>query len=122
MVKTIYAYGARKWAVVQKNGLLRNHRVNIYEFLWVGEMTKLPLALKLWYKPSGAYRSSSTPLHRTTTSLPQSASSRRKPCDPATCLVASKLLSMPGSRLRPPSLRSRFCGCKPSMQTPVVSR
>jgi hypothetical protein len=74
------------------------------------QKTTLPLALKLWYNPSGANRSCSTPLHRTATSSPQAASSRRKPCDPATCPPASKLLGVPGSRLRPPSLRSWFCG------------
>jgi hypothetical protein len=31
--------------------LPRNPRVNIYESIWVGKMTKLPLALKLRYKP-----------------------------------------------------------------------
>jgi hypothetical protein len=46
-------------------------------------MTTLPLALKLWYNPSGANRSCSTPLHRTATPSLQTASSRRKPCDPA---------------------------------------
>jgi hypothetical protein len=52
------------------------------------------------------------------------------PCVPP----ASKLLGAPGSRLRPPSLRSWFCGStklpdgfvvnhrKPRVQTPVVSR
>jgi hypothetical protein len=68
----------------------------------------LPLALKLWYNPSGANRSCSTPLHRMATPLPQT--SRHKPCDPATRPPASKLLGAPGSRLRPPSLRSWFCG------------
>jgi hypothetical protein len=74
------------------------------------QKTTLPLALKLRYNPSGANRSCSTPLHRTTTPLLQTASSRRKPCDPAMRPPASKLLSAPGSRLRPPSLRSWFCG------------
>jgi hypothetical protein len=46
-VKKIYAYRARKWEAVRKDGLLRNPRVNIYESLWVEQMTKLPLALKL---------------------------------------------------------------------------
>jgi hypothetical protein len=51
MVKKIYAYGAEKCEAVQKDGLPRNHRFNIYESLRVGQMTKLPLALKLRYKP-----------------------------------------------------------------------
>jgi hypothetical protein len=50
-VKKIYSYGARKGETIQKDGLPRNLRVNIYESLWVGQMTKLPLALKLRYKP-----------------------------------------------------------------------
>jgi hypothetical protein len=74
------------------------------------EKTILPLALKLWYNPSGANRSCSTPLHRTATPSPQTASSRRKPCDLATRPPASKLLGAPGSHLRPPSLQSLFCG------------
>jgi hypothetical protein len=41
----------RKWKAVQMDGLPRNPRAFIYEFLWVGWMTKLPLALKLRYKP-----------------------------------------------------------------------
>jgi hypothetical protein len=63
MVKKIYDYGARKWEAVQKDGLPRNAGVNIYESLWVGQMTKLPLALKLRYKPLRANRSCSTPSH-----------------------------------------------------------
>jgi hypothetical protein len=78
--------------------------------LWAKQKTRLPLALKLRYNPSGANRSCSTPLHRTATPLPQTASSRRKPCDPAMHPPASKLLGAPGSPLRPPSLRSWFCG------------
>jgi hypothetical protein len=74
------------------------------------QKTTLPLALKLRYNPSGANRSCSTPLHRTATPLTQSASSRCKPCDPATHPSASKLLGAPESRLCPPSLRSWFCG------------
>jgi hypothetical protein len=50
-VKKVYTYGARKWEAVQKDSLPRNPRVNIYESLWVGQMIKLPLALKLRYKP-----------------------------------------------------------------------
>jgi hypothetical protein len=79
-------------------------------FLRARQKTTLPLALKLRYNPSGANRSCSTSLHRMVTPLPQTASSRRKPCDPATRPPASKLLGAPGSRLRPPSLRSWFCG------------
>jgi hypothetical protein len=78
--------------------------------LWARQKTTLPLALKLRYNHLGANRSCSTPLHRTATPLPQTASSRRKPCDPATRPPALKLLGVPGSRLRPPSLRSWFCG------------
>jgi hypothetical protein len=74
------------------------------------QKTTLPLTLKLWYNPSRENRSCSTPLHRTVTLLPQTASSRCKPCEPATRPPASKLLGAPGSRLRPPSLRSWFCG------------
>jgi hypothetical protein len=74
------------------------------------QKTTLPQALKLRYNPSGANRSCSTLLHRTATLLPQTASSRRKPCDPATRPSASKLLGAPGSRLHPPSLLSWFCG------------
>jgi hypothetical protein len=74
------------------------------------QKTTLPLALKLRYNPSGANRSCSTPLHRTATPSPQTASSQCKPCDPATCPPASKLLGAPGSCLCPPSLRSWFCG------------
>jgi hypothetical protein len=33
MVKKIYAYGAWKWEAVQKDGLPRNPRANIYESL-----------------------------------------------------------------------------------------
>jgi hypothetical protein len=98
------------------------------------QKTTLPVALKLRYNPSGANRSCSTLLHRTAMPLPQTASSRRKPCDPATCPPASKLLGAPESRLRPQSLWSWFCGStkqpdyflvhhhKPHVQTPVVSR
>jgi hypothetical protein len=50
-VKKIYTYGARKGEAVRKDGLPRNPRVNIYESLWVGQKTKLHLALKLRYKP-----------------------------------------------------------------------
>jgi hypothetical protein len=60
--------------------------------------------------------------------LLQTASSRRKPYDPATRPSASKLLGVPGSRLRSPSLWSLvlwlnqvtrwFCGEPP--QTPRV--
>jgi hypothetical protein len=74
------------------------------------QKTTLPLALKLWYNPLGANTSCSIPLHRTATLLPQTASSRRKPCNPATRPPASKLLSAPGTRCRPPSLRSWICG------------
>jgi hypothetical protein len=73
------------------------------------QKTTLPLALKLWYKPLRGNRSCNTPLHRTTMPSPQSASSRRKPCDPAMHPPASKLLVAPVSCLRPPSLRSWFC-------------
>jgi hypothetical protein len=31
--------------------LPKNPRVNIYKFLWVRQITKLPLARKLRYKP-----------------------------------------------------------------------
>jgi hypothetical protein len=68
------------------------------------QKTTLPLALKLRYNPSGENRSCSTPLHRTATPLPLTASSRREPCDSTTRPPASKLLGAPGSRLRPPSL------------------
>jgi hypothetical protein len=51
MVKKIYDYGERKREAVRKDGLPRKPRVNIHESFWVGEMTKLPLALKLRYKP-----------------------------------------------------------------------
>jgi hypothetical protein len=47
--------------------------------------------------PSGAIWSSSTPLLRTVVPLSQSMSSRRKPCDPATCPPTSKLLGTPVS-------------------------
>jgi hypothetical protein len=72
------------------------------------------------------------PSARTATPLPQTVSSRHKPCDPATHPPAPKLLNTPGSRLRPPSLRSWFCGStkepdgfvvnrrKPRVQTPIV--
>jgi hypothetical protein len=33
------------------DGLPTNPRSIIYEFLWFGRMTKIPLALKLRYKP-----------------------------------------------------------------------
>jgi hypothetical protein len=63
------------------------------------QKTTLPLALKLWYNPSGANRSCSTPLHRTATSLPQTTSSRHKPYGPATRPPTSKLL---GARISSP--------------------
>jgi hypothetical protein len=50
-VKKIYTYGARKYEALGKDSLPRNPKVNIYESLWVGQMTKLPLAFKLRYKP-----------------------------------------------------------------------
>ena len=50
-VKKIYAYGAGKREPVRKDGLPRNPRANIYEFLWVGQMTKLPLELEMRYTP-----------------------------------------------------------------------
>jgi hypothetical protein len=50
MVKKIYAYGAREWEAVWTDSLPKNPSVNIYESLWVGKMTKLPLALKLRHK------------------------------------------------------------------------
>jgi hypothetical protein len=55
------------------DSLPKNPRVNIYKSLRAGQKTKLPLALKLWYKPLWANRSCSTPLHRTTTPSSQSA-------------------------------------------------
>jgi hypothetical protein len=62
-----------------------------------GQKTTLPLVLKLWYNPLEVNRSRSTPFHRTTTPSPQTASFRRKPHDPATRPLASKLLGAPGS-------------------------
>jgi hypothetical protein len=50
-VKKIKTYGAEKWEAVRLDRLPRNPRAIIYEFLWVGRMTKLPLELKLRYKP-----------------------------------------------------------------------
>jgi hypothetical protein len=50
-VKKTYTYRVRKREAIRKDGLPRNPRVNIYESLWVGKMTKLALALKLRYKP-----------------------------------------------------------------------
>jgi hypothetical protein len=47
MVTKIYAYGE----VVRMDGLPRNPGGNIYMSLRVGQITKLPLALKLRYKP-----------------------------------------------------------------------
>jgi hypothetical protein len=61
------------------------------------QKTTLPLVLKLWYNPLDVNRSRSTPFHRTTTPSPQTASFRRKPRDPATRPLASKLLGAPGS-------------------------
>jgi hypothetical protein len=75
-----------------------------------GKWPSYPYHLSCDTNTLGANRSCSTPLHRTTTPSPQSASSWRKPCDPATCPPASKLLGAPRSRLHPPSLRSWFCG------------
>jgi hypothetical protein len=89
------------------------------------QKTTLPLALKLRYNPSGATRSCSTPLRRTATSLPQTTSSRREPCDPATRPPASKLLGarIPSPPAEPPVLvlwlnqvTQRFSGEPP--QTP----
>jgi hypothetical protein len=40
-----------KWKAVQMDSLPIKPRANIYESLWVGRMTKLPLALQLRYKP-----------------------------------------------------------------------
>jgi hypothetical protein len=77
--------------------------------LRAGQKTTLPLALKLWYNPSGANRSCGTSLHHTAMPSPQTASSQRKTCDPSTRPPASNLLGAPGSRLRPPSLRCWFC-------------
>jgi hypothetical protein len=98
------------------DGLLGNPRANIYESPPGQAKDTLPLELKLWYNPSGENRSCSTPLHRMATPLPQTASSRRKPCDPTTCLPTSKLLDAPGSRLHPPSLQSGFVA-QPSNST-----
>jgi hypothetical protein len=97
--------GNEKWMVC-----LETLELIYMSHLRARKKTTLPLALKLRYNPSGANRSCSTPLHRTATPLPQTASSQHNPCDPATCPPASKLLGTPGSRLRPPSLRSWFCG------------
>jgi hypothetical protein len=57
------------------------------------QKTTLPLALKLWYNPSGENRSCSTPLHRTATPLPQTVSSRREPYDPWDHIHVSELLN-----------------------------
>jgi hypothetical protein len=92
---------------------------------------KLPLLHNLSTNPSGANWSCSTSLHRQATPSPQSASSRRKPCDLATCPSTSKLLDAPGSRLCLPSLgfvvqpsnpAGFVVNCrKPRVQTSVVS-
>jgi hypothetical protein len=82
------------------DGLPGNLELIYMSPLQARQKTTLPLALKLWYNPSGADRSCSTPLHRTVTPLPLTTSSRRKPCNPAMRPPASKLLGAPGSRLR----------------------
>jgi hypothetical protein len=86
------------------------------------------------HTPQGHFCQVANILHRASTPSPHCASSQCKPCDIVACPSTSKLLGAPGSRLRPPSLSSWFCGStkesdgsvvnhrKPRVQTLVVSR
>jgi hypothetical protein len=63
MVKKIYAYGAGRWETVQMDGLPINPRAIYMEFLWDGQMTKLPIDLEMRYTPLRGNMVNSSSLH-----------------------------------------------------------